>query len=224
MNKSISLISIIALLTFNVHAQQGISFGLRGGVNFQNLNGQDVNGDDLKNDLIIGFNFGINAEIPIAPEFYFQPGLLFTTKGAKKEDFPLGQSIKSRINISYIELPLNLLFKPILGNGHILLGLGPYIAYGISGNSKQEGGNVSHTEDITFKNKVSIGDPSGTVYIKALDFGANLFAGYAFSNNLSFQLNAQLGLSDINPEVELNTNDKSSVKNTGFGFSLGYKF
>jgi hypothetical protein len=54
-----------------------------------------------------------------------------------------------------------------------------------------------------------------------LDAGANLLAGYEFSNRFSFQLNAQLGLTKINPEYEGATNDKTSAKNTGFGFSVG---
>ena len=58
-----------------------ITFGVRAGVNFQNFNGKDENGDKLKNDLIVGFNAGVNVEIPVAPDFVLQPGLLFTVKG-----------------------------------------------------------------------------------------------------------------------------------------------
>jgi hypothetical protein len=29
---------------------------------------------------------------------------------------------------------------------------------------------------------------------------------------------------DINPEYKILTNDKSALKNTGFGVSLGYRF
>ena len=42
---------------------------------------------DLENKLKAGFHFGVNAEIPVAPDFYVQPGLLFTTKGTKFDDF-----------------------------------------------------------------------------------------------------------------------------------------
>ena len=72
------------LVTANVFAQNnGISFGARAGVNFQNLTGKYSNGDKYSNKLIPGFNVGANAEIPVATDFYLQPGLLFTTKGAK---------------------------------------------------------------------------------------------------------------------------------------------
>ena len=60
-----------------------MAFAVLGGINFQNLNGKDIDGDKLENDMIIGFHAGVNVQIPIVPQFFFQPGLLFTTKGAK---------------------------------------------------------------------------------------------------------------------------------------------
>jgi hypothetical protein len=43
-----------------------------------------MNGDMLENDMIVGYHVGFNVQIsPLVPEFYFQPGLLFSTKGAK---------------------------------------------------------------------------------------------------------------------------------------------
>jgi hypothetical protein len=62
------------------------------------------------------------------------------------------------------------------------------------------------------------------LYIKPVDAGANLLFGYEFSNKLSFQVNAQLGLTKINPQYDGVTNDKRSAKNTGFGLSAGYRF
>jgi hypothetical protein len=47
------------------------SFGLRGGVNFQNINGKNDDGNDLNNDLLTGFNVGINAEIPNSSSILF---------------------------------------------------------------------------------------------------------------------------------------------------------
>ena len=66
-----------ATLTFAQSTyRQGPAFGLLGGINFQNLNGKDISGNNLDNDMIIGYHIGANVQLPIAPEFYFQPGLL----------------------------------------------------------------------------------------------------------------------------------------------------
>jgi len=230
MKKRISLIAVMVLGSMLLQAQQkkshpgGTSFGLRAGINFQNINGKDENGDKLENDILTGFNIGVNAEIPVGVDFYFQPGLLYTIKGGKNEDVILGQTINSKVKISYIELPLNLLYKPMLGKGHLLLGFGPYVAFGVSGKVTYEGGGSNINSDIKFKNKVMNTDSDDFVYIRPMEAGANLLAGYECANRLSFQLNTQLGLTKINPEYEGMNNDNISAKNTGFGFSLGFRF
>jgi hypothetical protein len=230
MKRKIGLITAMVLGTIFSQAQEktiqmgSTSFGLRAGVNFQNINGKDENGNKLENDMLTGFNIGINVEIPVAPDFYFQPGLLYTLKGAKSTDIILGQTFNSTIKISYVELPLNFLYKPMLGKGHLLLGFGPYVAFGIGGKTTYEGGGSSRSANIKFKNTVSATDPGNVSYFRPMDAGANMIAGYEFANKVSFQLNTQLGMLKINPEYASMPNDKTSAKNTGFGFSLGYRF
>lgn len=192
----------------------GTTFGIRAGVNFQNINGKDVNGNKLKNDVTTGFNVGVNAEIPVGTDTYVQPGVLFSTKGAN------WQGTDQKVHLSYIEVPVNFLYKPLLGTGHMLLGFGPYAAYGVGGKVKDDNGNSTKIE---FEKEVSAVDASKP-YFKPFDAGANLLVGYEMANNLSLQLNAQLGLVNINPEYQNVTNDKRSWKNTGFGLSLGYRF
>ncbi len=229
LNKLCLIFGAALLFTGIANAQddlepQHTSFGIRAGVNFQNINGKDASGDKLKNDLVTRFHVGVQADIPIAPEFYFQPGLLFTTKGAKSETIILEQTFTSNLNIYYLELPLNFLYKPMLGNGHLLLGVGPYVAYGVSGKIKYEGGNTSDTQDVKFDNKVTIPEAAQDFYLRPFDAGANLFVGYQFANGLLFQLNTQLGLININPEIENVPENDSAFKNTGFGLSAGYSF
>jgi len=191
-----------------------MSFAILGGINFQNLNGKDIAGDKLENDLILGYHAGVNIQIPIVPQFLFQPGLLFTTKGAKITN---GSSIK----LSYVELPLNVVYKALLGKGKLMLGFGPYIGYAIGGKVKPESGSAT---DIEFKNVVETGDPTSVPYLKAFDAGGNIFAGYELAGGIFLQLNTQLGMLKINPEDKRISSDESVVKNTGFGLSVGYRF
>ncbi|MBK6967525.1 MAG: PorT family protein [Bacteroidales bacterium] len=226
--KIISFLAIVLLSGTMAFGQgtgtTGMRFGILGGVNMQNLNGTDSNGDKLENNLLIGFHAGVNVLIPIAPEFYFQPGLLFSTKGAKNEDVVLGTTLTTTTNLSYIELPLNFVYRGALGNGFVLVGFGPYAGYAIGGKVKIEGGSVAVENDIEFKNVVETSDDLLVPYYKAFDAGANVFAGYEMAAGLFFQLNAQLGLIKINPEDKRIIDDQTSVKNTGFGLSLGYRF
>jgi hypothetical protein len=195
--------------------EQSITLGVRAGINFQNINGKDNSGDKFENKLKTGFHAGVNAEIPIATDFFVQPGVLFSTKGAKDKD---NSDIKQ--NISYIEIPVNLLYKPLMGTGKLILGFGPYIAFGVGGKR-----SVGNTDTKTkFKKSITAAEfLNGGSYLKRTDAGANLLFGYELSNNLSIQLNAQLGLVKINPEIEGVTTNKTFAKNTGFGISVGYR-
>ncbi len=196
------------------------SFAIIGGVNMQNLNGKDMSGDKLENDMIVGFHAGINIQMPVAPQFYFQPGLMFSTKGAESNE----NLLTSTYRLSYIELPLNLVYKAALSNGYFMLGFGPYVAYGVGGKATHKGGSATVESDIEFKNEVEVGDPLTTTYFKPFDAGANIFFGYELAGGLFVQLNAQLGLLSINPDDKRLPDNKLSIKNTGYGLSLGYRF
>jgi len=190
------------------------TFGLRGGVNFQNINGKNGSGDKLENELMTGFHAGVTADIPVGTGSYLQPGVLYSLKGAKLH------GSDTKVKIAYVEVPVNFVYKPLLGTGNMLLGFGPYVAFGIGG--KVDNANGADT-DIEFKNTYST--PTPNMYeFKRIDGGANFLAGYEFANKLSFQLNAQLGLTDINPKSSNNSGDKTNLRNTGWGLSVGYKF
>ena len=218
---SIVVICLFSLTYASAQRQAGkSSFAVLGGVNFQNLTGKDYSGDKLENKMITGFHVGANVQIPLVPEFYFQPGILFSTKGGKYEE----NSITNTTRLSYIEVPLNFMYKGMLGTGYVFLGLGPYIGYAVMGKVKYESGSDSQKKDIEFQNVVEPDEPLTVPYAKAFDMGGNIFFGYEMALGLFAQLNAQLGLVKINPEYESLPDDESVVKNTGFGLSLGYRF
>jgi hypothetical protein len=206
------------VLALNAKAQDKTTFGVRAGVNFTNINGDDGAGHDYDYKLKTGFNLGVNAEIPLAPDFYVQPGVLFSTKGAKEK---VTGADDTKLNLSYVEIPINLLYKPTLGSGKMLLGFGPYIGIAVAGKVKTAGGDF----DLKFKNDLSTAEASSTTtgYFKRLDFGGNLLVGYELSSKISFQLNAQLGMSNLDPKVN-GKKSEGKTKNTGFGISVGYRF
>jgi len=220
------LISFVLILILSVPlaiaqntGNSKMSFAVLGGVSFQNLNGKDFNGDKLENDMTLGYHAGVNVQIPLVPMFYFQPGLLFSTKGANYTN--------SSIKLSYVELPLNLVYKGSLGNGYVMIGFGPYVGYAIGGKSTINDENITIDKDIVFKNEVEEGDEYLTAYFKRFDAGGNIFAGYEMASGIFIQLNAQFGMLKINPEDNRTLtvySDQLSVKNRGFGLSLGYRF
>ena len=194
MKTGLILAAFLTCMSFASIAQT--SFGIRAGVNFQNLNGKDESGSKMNNKLKTGVNIGVTADIPVAaPDYFVQTGLLFSSKGAKIE------GTDEKINLNYLEVPVTFLYKPVLGEGRLLLGAGPYFGYALGGKS----GDTDISFDDDFKH---------------FDAGGNLLFGYQFTPNISAQLNAQLGLVNIGQHTE----GDATVKNTGFGVSLGYHF
>jgi hypothetical protein len=222
--KVISL-AIIFLLTIPQGFSQnrpkgdtGVHLGLLGGGSLQTIYGKDYEGNTLDYNFKIGFHAGVNANIPILPDFYLQPGLLFSAKGYSQE---ILVGTNSKTNLYYVEVPLNFLFRPQAGNGHLLIGVGPYAGYGFSGNKKTDNDN----DKIKFKNKVALSDLStAAAFYRPLDAGAGILFGYEFYNGLFFQLNCQVGLLNIYPDYEGPSNNKASFRNLGFGLSAGYRF
>lgn len=216
MKKRYFMAAMAAFFSFTSMAQQMVvntnrtTVGLRGGVNFNTFNGKNAAGANLENNISTGFHAGLNAEIPVGSGFYVQPGALYSMKGAELKN-NAGQ-----VKLAYLEVPVNFVYKPILGMGNLLLGFGPYAGFAIGGEAEQGGTERS----IDFDANYNAGDI--TTQFKKFDAGSNFLAGYEFANKLSFQINAQLGLVNINKEA--GANDNSRVRNTGFGVSLGYRF
>jgi hypothetical protein len=114
---------LTVLMITGVATAQDMRFGVLGGVNLQNINGKDNDGDKLENTLIPGFHAGVNILIPIADQIYFQPGLLFSSKGAELFDNDLLDFLNTKIRMNYLEVPLNLVYRGQLGDNFILLDL-----------------------------------------------------------------------------------------------------
>ncbi|MCA1744520.1 MAG: PorT family protein, partial [Bacteroidales bacterium] len=129
-------ILLMAVMAIAVSALSAQGLGLRGGVNLSNFAG-DGAWDDAK--MVTGFHVGLDYEIGVAPDFYFAPGLLFSTKGSKVEGSGENASGELKTVLNYLEVPLNLVYKPLLGEGNLIVAFGPYLGYGIGGKNKVEG-------------------------------------------------------------------------------------
>lgn len=164
-------------------------FGIKGSLNLFNMAIKDINGDKIESTMLPKFDAGVFGEFAIADEFFIRPELLFASKGAKDDD------TDEKTNLGYLEVPVLFLYKGGLGNSKVLLGFGPYLAYGITG------------ED--FKDDV----------LKPFDMGGKMMFGFEFGSGLSAALNASYGLTDI-----LEHESDASVRNVGFGLTLGYRF
>ncbi|MFA9214127.1 MAG: outer membrane beta-barrel protein [Candidatus Methylacidiphilales bacterium] len=228
--KKITIISLfLTVFAFQTRSQNVValganSFGIYGGITFQNINGVNAGGDKLSNSLVPRFIIGINEEFPIAPDFFIQAGLQFISKGTEGNvnftDNSGTNTLKRNLSLYYIESPVNLVYKPYLGTGHLILAFGPYVGYALAGNAKFTGNNSPADKDLEFVSDAPNSDVNNLVYYKRWDIGANFSFGYEFSNGISTLLTTQLGLVNINS----NTSSKLAESNTGFGLLVGYRF
>jgi hypothetical protein len=199
------LLAFAGLLIAGVSFGQ-TKFGVVAGPQFSSYTTKGDNADKETSDLLVGVRAGFTADLQLADEFYIGTGLLFSGKGGKTNDNFKG-------NFSYLQVPVNFLFKPEVGSGKLNLGVGPYFAYGVAGKWKTTVGNVEG------KAKV-FDEESGALQLKRFDAGLGIVAGYELPAGLYLGLNADLGLVNT-----LKHDDNgASLKNTSFGVSVGYKF
>ena len=197
MKTSVKILLVITLVLSATYIQAQTRFGIKGGLNFSTVALSGGTGT-ITPDSKTGFNLGVISEIPLATDFYLQPGLLFSTKGFKSDS--------ETFSTNHIDIPINALYKLHAGSIKVLGFAGPYIGYAVSGKGKYEG--ISSDIKFSGDNKV----------MNAFDLGLNFGAGVEISN---FQITAQYGLGLTNLAVN---SDSFTMKNKVFGVSVAYLF
>jgi hypothetical protein len=213
MKNLIKLSAVVILLTMTMgsFAQSKFRFGPKAGINISNMlaKDNDVNmSKDIK--MKIGFHIGGIVEYSFTEKFALEPGLLLSTKGYKI-DF---DGMKGTLNIDYLEIPINAIYKISLGGDaiKIFFAAGPYLGIALTGKSKSEVAGQK-TEK-----KIMIG--SGEYKdIKPIDFGLNIGAGVEIKSIL-FGFQYGLGLANVSPV----TTNGAKMANRVIGISFGYLF
>ena len=201
-------------------ADAGVSFGVQAGLGVQTFIGENYWGDNLDNKLIPGFHAGANVIIPVIGDLWIQPGVNLSIKGSKQHI--VIDDISKTTNLGYVEVPLLVLYRPQMGDGHILLGAGPYGAYGLMGNERTKIGSVTTELKVRFRDDAA-GAPASYVYYRGIDAGAAALIGYELYNGFFAHLNGQIGLLKLNSDYGL-PNDQTAKKNLGFSLSAGFRF
>jgi len=184
----------------NIQAQ--IKFGPTAGLNLSTMTIK-VLGINFDSETIQGFHAGVVSEIPLNESFFVQPAVLYSVKGA---DYSfLGEKVSLRP--SFIEVPVNIVFKYDVGFADLLLKAGPYLAYGVGGYIESNGVKL----DIDYGTDASD--------MKAFDSGISFGAGLDINNFLiTGQYN--IGLANLTPIETGNAEMKINV----LSFSVAYLF
>ncbi|HAT69653.1 MAG TPA: PorT family protein, partial [Flavobacteriaceae bacterium] len=179
MKKLFLFAAIAAFGITNLQAQDGVSFGAKGGVNFSTLTGDDV--DDLDEDNArTSFHVGAIVEIPISDRFSVQPEILYSGQGIKFEDEDfLGQGTEAKIKLDYINVPVLAKFYLVEG---FSIEAGPQFGFLVNDEFEIEdsNGDTIESEDLD---------------AASFDLGAAVGLGYKFTNGLFLQGRYVFGLS-----------------------------
>jgi hypothetical protein len=159
--------------------------GVRAGYNMSNvLKLVDLEGDeDEKLDWKSAANFGVTVDLRKSERFVFRPGLYFSMKGYKDNDY----SYLPIANLNYLEMPLLAVFQfPVTDKLKIELQTGLYFAYGVCGKYKLEVGtymvtdeNVNTYAKTEYKKFPSFEE---TLLFKRFDWGGNLGLGISYDH------------------------------------------
>ena len=193
--KTFSIFLILVMtLAFAVAANaEGTAFGIKAGVNFANIAGDDV--DDLNS--LTGFVGGGFVDIPMSPTFSIQPEVFYSQKGAKYEEMGTDVSIK----LDYVDIPVLLKFTMAGESARPFFLFGPSVGFSVS-------------------SKLSVNDESFDLDgVASTDFGLVFGIGVNFQKFL-IEGRYALGLSNVNDDeaVSGSNNNTAFQLMLGYGF------
>lgn len=192
---------------------QSVRFGVKAGLN---LSDQAINslGMPVKSSNITGFHAGGIFDFEFMG-ISVQPGVFYSQKGYQYNQAlsngsqTLQNPVIGKIQLNYLEVPLNLLYKiRAMPELRFYLGGGGYAGYGLSGSYIVSGERT----DVYFVKSIQ-----GYQY-KNPDYGINFIAGAEILKKLIVDANYSLGLNN------LSYYPASTIHNKSIGVSVGYLF
>lgn len=189
---------LVAGSVFTANAQadsQLIQFGVKGGVNFANVTGDDFDSPDSRTS----FNAGFIAEVPFTDRFSIQPEVLYSGQGFDVKQNFAGVDINAEYQLDYIQIP-------VLAKIYLIKGL-----------------NVQAGPQIGFKINEKIDyDLPGNVYdgdvekddVQDINLGLAAGVEYKFDNGFFVQGRYNYGFTELIKDQDVH----NSVFQAGVGF------
>lgn len=226
-----SFLIAVAATTLATTAMAQSGSYIKAGINLANVS-TTADGRVEDANQLTSYHVGIVGDVPLGSVFSFQPGLLFTGKGAKTQtgDASSNNYSKATTNPYYIEIPANLVLKAPIGSGtKLFVGAGPYLGIGISGKTKIETvrpllGKSEIERDIEFSNDdpttLDYEEGAGFGIMRRFDYGLNGTAGIE-GKSIVLGVNYGLGLAKL--QSGANNNEDNNNKHRVLSFSIGFK-
>ena len=167
-----NLLLILSFLLISCCGYSQVNFGVKSGINIATV--KDINSDPKNR---IGWYAGCSAYIPMYMKFFFQPEILFSTKGYS-DIGSLNETKKTATRLNYITAPLLFGYKI---DHKTSLFFGPEIGYLTSAYQKtpyNEIFDVSHNFPVKFDIELDV----GLNYKITKNAGIEIRYAYGFKN------------------------------------------
>jgi hypothetical protein len=200
--KKLMVVFVFAIAVSSVYAQN-IRVGAVGGINLSFASAKEA-GVVFHGSPGLRYALGGYADISIGQQkdFSFHPSILFSREAYAPDIY----SGKTPVRISYLAIPLPVLYHSGLMDKKLFFGFGPYVAIAISGKYIDQGQTI----------KIVFGSDPNKDDGKRLDFGLDGNVGYQFNEELFFQLRFDLGLRQLYNETD------TKVHTRNFGLTCHY--
>ncbi|WP_296149374.1 porin family protein [uncultured Flavobacterium sp.] len=187
--KKLILCAVLMIAGITSSNAQIVKFGVKGGVNFANLDG-GPEGIDYKNKT--GFHAGAVAEIKILPNFAIQPEAMFSSQGAASDVDGVDD-----FDLDYISVPV--MAKFYLITDRLSIEAGPQFSFLVNDSSKvvDELGNTYEGADP-----------------KSFDFAVAGGLGLNIAGGLFAQARYTVGLTEISKDADA----KNAVFQVSLGY------
>ena len=228
MNKNILKITMLAAFTMFIGKSSAqLTYFVRGGMNLSSMVSMDPDGktdDDLTSR--VGFQIGGGIDYALNDNMGIELSALYAQRGTtfnvSSADAALGiqTNLTSKINLNYIDIPLNFRFSTEVGPGKLNILVGPKFGIGLSGNWKGDIKStfMGQTNSSTLNEKMTFGSHD-TCEFKTLDIGIGFGLGYEIEK-FHFQATYTYGLTNhVNNPVK-----SEKVSQNMIAISVGYRF
>lgn len=212
MKKTLIIIFLLSSFGTTLFAQHYVSderqvlgFGVKGGFNYSNV--WDAEGQDFRANPKLGFMGGIFIGFPFGRYLGFQPEALISQKGFQQSGTILTQPYSFKTTTTYLDVPLQLQFKPI---PYLTFLAGPQYSYLIHSRNVYKVGDITIDQQQEFENDNIRKNIFGVV------FGADIKISH-------FIISGKIGWDLTNNHGD-GTSSTPRYKNRWVQVGIGYKF
>ena len=215
------LITFICIITLIGSTEaQTVKFGAKAGINFAAISAYDnPTRSTYQSKSYSNFKAGVITQIDWA-KFAIQTGLFIDGKGGINTYINPESNTNRQKNVRlyYLQIPVNFMYKQEIKPGTLYFGVGPYVAYGITGKYSLSG--IIFDSPVDGSEKVYFGNNENSDYKRA-DYGLNFRTQIRLLHGIGFELYYEHGLKNIaTPGLYDDVGIKT--RNKVFGIAVSY--